>query len=444
MKTNILNIFAAGALMLGALSCSEEWNPPTSAEATLNLESLTVGTQDIDKLAQSASSRAEASLDDFIVLIKDASDKTYLECSYGKKPEIITLPVGDYTVYIKSHEVKAAEWDAPYFEGSEDFTIENGKINIIKDEVVAYFKSVRVSVEFSDELRATFGDDVKVNVKAGAEGEIDFTPSETRSAYFEYIEGSNTLVAELSGTIAGAYTVDRRDYTDVEAGKHYILTYGIKAGPTPPEQSGTIDSDISLDLSVITENIDGNVEASEDILAPEEGDRPVEEPLDPVVPVDPVNPGDDDQPVATFKPYDSPKLKLGETLDITNDESKANDKVVLAEEFGNAIVAIDCPKGIKNLEVTISTTDPNFRGILESMLPLHFDLADDSDADLVEALSGLGLPVGKEVTDVNPVMFDITSFIELLAPFTGEHTFDIKVTDNEGKTATDFLKFNAH
>ncbi len=432
MKTNILHIFAAGALMLGALSCSEEWTPPTTSEGALNLESLTVGTQDIEKVATVAPGRAEVALDDFIVLIKDGTGKTHLECSYGSKPEIVTLPVGDYTLYVKSHEVTPAEWEKPYFAGSADFSITNGKIAMI-GEVTAFFKSIRVSVAFSDELLATFGDDVRVNVKAGAEGELDFAPTETRSGYFAYIDGSTTLVAELSGTIAGTFTTDRRDYTDVEPGKHYILTYGIKAGPTPPEQTGNVDtSGISLDLSVITENIDGNVEATEDILAPAEGDRPVEEPLEPQNPDDPNIPEDPTTPAAEFAPYNSPNLVLGQPITLTS---------AIAENFGNAIVKISCPKGMAHLEVNISTTSDEFRGILESMLPLTFDLAYPGENE--EALAGLGLAVGDEVINQTSVDFDITSFISLLVPFAGEHTFTITATDNEGGKSSDFLKFNA-
>ena len=38
-------------------------------------------------------------------------------------PEVVTLPVGEYTVEVYNSEVKEAEFDAPYYYASKNVTI---------------------------------------------------------------------------------------------------------------------------------------------------------------------------------------------------------------------------------------------------------------------------------------------------------------------------------
>ncbi len=445
MKTNILSILAAGAVVLGAASCSENWNPPTSTEGSVDLGSLTVDTDEMMKVVESGSRAADdVDLDNFEVTITNLKDESVAgSWKYASKPEIVTLPVGQYRVDVESHEVQPAEWDKPYYAGSKEFAIENGKIAML-GEVTAYFKSVKVTVIFDEELRKHLGDDVTVDITAGeaSTAKLTFTPSTTSAGYFKHIPGSMTMVAELNGTIDGVKSSDRRTFTTVEAGQHHILTYTLKDGPIPPQQTGTIDgSGIQLDLSVTTVNVSENVVVSENNIPLEPNDRPTEEPEEPENPDVPDVPVDPQAPI-TFDLGDSANLKLNEAMPLT---------AASAPSFGKAAVNITAPKGIEKLMVNI-VCDGELDAVLKSMFPVvdgvvTFDLA--HPGDLEETLKGLGLAAGAEVLGQTAVPFDISNFIwdasidtSLLGLYSGKDTFTITVTDSEGNTASTSLIFD--
>lgn len=134
-----------------------------------------------------------------------------------------------------------------------------------------------------------------------------------------------------------------------------------------------------------------------------------------------------------------------------------------AAEFGEspkkaAVVNITAPKGIKKLHVTIDSE--TLSGMLPGVgLATDFDLATgkaDNGEDLTAALVGLGFPVAtggtidvngtmtsyKPVMDETSVVFDITSFMDLMAiPGPGKSNFIVKVTDSTGATAEVTIRF---
>ncbi len=442
MKTNILNILAAVALTGGAVSCSETWSPRVEEEGTVEFASFAIDASDADKVQKEVTStvgRASIDLNPFIVTVVDlkggASDRTY---TYGNMPEVLTLPVGNYRLDVKSHEVQKAEWEHPLYTGSKEFAIENGKITNI-GVVSCAFASLKVSVIFGEDL-VRVCPDAKMTVLVNDEGTLDFTPAETRSGYFEVIPGSTTLIAHFEGTVDGVKTVQDTPFTDVEAGQHRIITYKTKNNPEIPEQSGTIDptTGIQFDTDVVEEDIAGNVNVGEDPITGTDRPWGSEEPENPGP--GPDNPDDPTPvtPAATFTPSaESTNLKMGPTVNTA------------IADFGPAVVNIHCEKGFKSLVVNIESTNEAFKAAAGSMLPLTFDLANLSDEDAAKLGSGtpdapgLGFPVNDEVRGANDARFDITMFVGLLVNFEGTHTFTITVTDIDNKAETGSLIFKA-
>lgn len=438
MKRFIYNIMFAGTLLAGLTSCHDEINGPEIThgdEGTLQLSSLSIDMSDAEKVIHSSAGRASVDLSDFIVAITPkGSAAAYKTFRYGDMPEILTLPAGEYTVAVESHNIQKAEWERPYFKGSQDFEITTGEITSVTP-VTAKFSSLKVTVKFADDLLAVLGDNAKVTILANNEGLLTYTTQETRAGYFEVVDNSTTMIAHFEGDVDGLYTVYDTPFTDIEPGQHRIITYKAKQGPTPPEQTGNIDpSDgIGIDADVDIVDIDGNVNVDEDIL--DGSDRPGHEVLpgnpDPGPGTDPEpGPGgDDDSHAATFEATNSPKLDLrGENI--------------ATEDFGNAIVTIKCPKGIKNLVVTIETESSSFKTTLGDIgLDKPFDLAYPGDLEESIGEDGLGLATGAKVINQTEVPFDITQFIGLLVPFQGKHTFVLSVTDNDNQCETLSLIF---
>lgn len=242
MKKSITYL-AALALTFGAVSCDESWNPPTSDQGELSLNSLGIEVSDAENIVRS---RADVpSTDNFLVEIYDAQGALAGNWTYKSMPEVVTLGVGTgYRVDVKSHAIAKAEWEKPYYAGSATFDIEKSKITSI-GVVTCRFSSLRVSVIFTDRLRALLGDDVEVTAVLNedqTDGRLVFTPAETRSAYFDVAEGESSLALNFHGTVNGYVENFSRVYTDIAAGQHRQVTFDVREnGSDIPEESGGLN-----------------------------------------------------------------------------------------------------------------------------------------------------------------------------------------------------------
>lgn len=430
MNTKIYGI-AMAAVMLAAASCSEHWTEPSASDGSVALGSMLVDVKENANVVVSSGSRAAADVNGFQVTIYDKTGAEAGSWVYGKMPEIVTLPAGDgYTVKVKSHDVQKAEWERPYYYGeSKAFTVEKNKITEV-GTVEAAFSSLKVTVEFSDELKAIAGDDVCVNIEANDEGLISFTKKEIEggnAAYFEVLPGSNTMVAHFTGTVSGV-AVDRKvPFSGIKAGEHRIVRYGVKVGPEIPSPSGSIEpGGISVDTEIVEVDIDGNVNVVDpDIDA---SDRPgKEDPVEPG-PDDPTPPSPGDE-AATFASTGT------KTLDLEGE----NHSLDWPEGENTAIVTISCPEGFDKLEVVIDSEGLT-SDVLEGVgLASKFDLAHPGVYQ--EGLEGLGFPTGADVIGKKAIDFNISQFVPLLNIYPGKSDFIITVNDSKGASSVLTLKF---
>lgn len=85
--------------------------------------------------------------------------------------------------YIEWFDGQAADFDIPYYAGSETVTIENDKE--AQKTVVCTLANVKVTVKFDENFVSKFKSvTVQVGDIAGDYTPLNFTTSETRSAYF--------------------------------------------------------------------------------------------------------------------------------------------------------------------------------------------------------------------------------------------------------------------
>lgn len=430
MKTKILSFVLSVAACMGLASCHDDnWNPgyTSDSEGAVSLASMSV---DVDE-AETLVSRAGVSTDAFIVEILDKKSGTVKRSyTYSSMPEVVSLAEGDYTVSVRSHNLKDAEWEAPYYVGQADFSIEVGKITEI-GTVKCTFSNIKVTVKYTKELASYMDDTAKVRVIANDRGELDYNATETRAGYFAAVDGSTTLVAEFSATIKGNDVKALKTFTDVKAGQHYIITFSVKNGnSTLPDEFGTIEaSGIRIDADMEHETVGGNAPAGDDN---QQGTtvRPGDEewPDDPTPGPGPDQPGTDpsDQPIRIVANEDCPDLDL--------------DGGINPVETGRAYkVDIYADKLIANLNVKISSDNQGFLDSAGAMLPLEFDLAHIDDPELKAMMDDpntLGLPCNEKVLDKDYVLFDVSGLVPLLSAFPGTHSFEITVTDKDGNTLT--------
>lgn len=417
--------------LLGAMtvaSCGDNWEPNVGGQGTGKLSMSDINVVNGETIKK-AKSRAAVTTDNFIVEVEDANGQQIGNWIYGQMPELIDLPTGTgYKVNVKSHEQQPQAWDMPYYEGSSDaFDIENNKITSI-GTVTARFSNIAVTINYTDAMKLAMGADSKVSVVANKNGQLDFTPTETRTGYFEAIADSPTMVATFTGTINGVAVELTKVYKDVVAGNHYYITFGFKGpDPTIPDETGDVyvdESGITIDMSVDNNDVPGNVTVDEE--KQDDSDRPGKED-----PKDPVGPDQPDDPVEDL---------------FTMNTSMSLTQPMVAEEGKEYAINIVSKNPLTNLIVRIESNYLTNEFLQSVGLMSEFDLANLSP-ELEETLGnpeGFNFPVGDKVKGQTNIDFVLSPFIPLLnlSPTPNDiHKFHLTMKDDKGNEKTVTLTF---
>ena len=377
-----LTILLSGIMIF--TSChNENMNLSVNGTGEIRLSSMTMSynTEPIVK-----ESRAAEDLNEYTVGIYNFDDNTLVqEWKYTEMPELFVLPVGNYKIVAHSPEVEGADFDAPFCYG------ESKKIEVKKDnvsdvgEVLCVLKSIKVTIVFAEDLMPHISDDTKVTVTIGEES-LEYKKDNTKSGFF-HGTGESTLVdVKFTGTVEGEDTKITTSY-NVAEGTEIIVKYTWESvSVVDPGTGGMIPS------SKITVN--------EEILGVED--------LDGII-----LPGNDG-----ILDFGLPTIE-GVGFDIN--QPLINPAVVQ--------VNLKAPEGMAHVNVTITSTDTSFEDAVKEIFGANtFDLAEPGS--LEETLKEFGFPVGDEIVgNRDVVLFDVTKFMEPLALFNGEHTFNIVVKD---------------
>lgn len=367
-------------------------------------------------------SRAGVDVSNFLLTIKNSQGEQVEQYTYSEMPEIISLPVGTYTVVASSAEAATNGFDVPFYTGStEQFTIKENELTEVS-ALTCRLANVMISVEYDEELRKLMGEDVVTTVKIG-DNSLDIPSSETRKAYLIAPASAGSMDITLKGTIDGESVTEVKRVENVQAGQYNIIKYVLS-----PVDDGNNSVGGNLNIAI---NVDSSMTSSDETV----GVNPGEEPGIDDFPTDGgEEPGDgdgdggdesgSDQNMPTIEGTSFNKVPF----DIDNDRLTISGAAELQ-------VTIGAPNGIANLfvEIISETLD-----VSEVGLPKNFDLAYPGENS--DALSGLGFPVGDKVIGQTEVLFDISNFTILLPTFKGNHDFKIRVVDSKGLEETKTLK----
>ncbi len=385
------------------------------------------------------STRAESpSAGDFNVVIsrktKTRDGAGSVEYKYSDMPEVLTLPVGDYKVFAHygpdkdpNKWNKLSAWEEPYYYGESEFGIDANKITDDVDPIVAKLSNIRVTIVFHPSLLGSMSDDSKVEVRVGNQGVMTFKPTETRSAYFKYVDSSSTLAATFTGIVDGSEVVETHTHDQVAPGNHYKLTFRMHG--IDDDKPGIVTGTVSVDATV--EQIDMNHTINgEDEEYFTDDQRPVQGGQD-----DPNPPVGDKTAPQIFAIASENEAYAG--FDII-DLSKVNEvtdhlscawKVVSEAEGGFTGFSVDIKSD------TLTPEELDGVGVAD-----HLDLIEPGEFE--EALKGLGFPT--RIGGLNEAEFDITGFLSLMTVL-GEanHEFKMTVTDANG-TSVFYLRLHTN
>lgn len=376
-------------------------------------------------------SRAGVDVSNFLLTIKNSQGEQVEQYIYSEMPEIISLPVGTYTVVASSAEAATNGFDVPFYTGStEQFTIKENELTEVS-ALTCRLANVMISVEYDEELRKLMGEDVVTNVKIG-DNSLDIPSSETRKAYLIAPASAGSMDITLKGTIDGESVTEVKRVDNVQAGQYNIIKYVLNS-----VDDGT-NSNVGGNLNIAI-NIDSSMTSSDETV----GVNPGEEP------------GIDDFPTdGGEEPGDGDGDSDGDgeggiTSDINitgkklGDSSFDIDQTQTITGATTLIVGIEAPAGIQNLKVKITSAgNDDFNGIGEGLG--EFDLAhsDSMNENAQAMIPVLGLPIDDAVLNQTNLDFNISKFTSMLSGFKGTHTFKITVTDNQGKTESKSLVIN--
>ena len=436
MMKILKRIFVYLILVVVVTSCSTE--SPFSSDEYVDGEgrfltsSLSVEVTTKESVVRSETS-STVDVENFSVdFVNVATEDTVKHYKKSDLPEVVTLGVADYKVvasYGPNYSRKGSGYDCPYYLGeSSQFSIEKDKIIDHIEPIVCRLANIGVTIEFSDELKNHIDENAVITVKVGDCDSLTFKKDNTHDGYFEYKEGSSTLVASFEGKVDGEDTYETKLYDNITVGKHYKIAF--KLHKVDPNEPGNINpgeegDEIKIDASVTTE---GNLgQGGEDINHNEEyliDDRyPNTNPDQP----DPIDPGKDDPDP------DDPDLENGPKFTVAEGSGLILGAVNVLTDDLEIKFSVTSKTGITGFSVDI-ISDSLTKEELESVgLSDHLDLVDPGE--LSEPLSNFGFPIN--VAGQTFLEFDITPFKTLLSILEGDHTFKITATDANGTTVKD-------
>ena len=377
-------------------------------------------------------SRAGVDVSNFLLTIKNSQGEQVEQYTYSEMPEIISLPVGTYTVVASSAEAATNGFDVPFYTGStEQFTIKENELTEVS-ALTCRLANVMISVEYDEELRKLMGEDVVTTVKIG-DNSLDIPSSETRKAYLIAPASAGSMDITLKGTIDGESVTEVKRVENVQAGQYNIIKYVLNS-----VDDGT-NSNVGGNLNIAI-NIDSSMTSSDETVGVNPGEEPGiddfptdggEEPGD----------GDGDGGDESGSEQNMPTI-VGTDF---NENPFDISKDVLTVTKGQSVslsVTLLAPNKMAHVYVTIDSETLTEDVLVGVNLAKNFDLAEPGD--LEAGLKGLGFPTGTDVIGKEKIPFDITQFTSLLGIYgAANHNFIIRVVDQQGLEVTETLKIKS-
>lgn len=415
MKRSIITILAAAAVLAGCKQTKVEEN-----KGYFVLQSVTA---DADLNEVNVSTKAMPSelvdINTFVVKIESNLEGGGTQ-TYNYKDildQAIELPTGSYRITAGSPAGKAAAWDQPLFEGTQNFTVVAGATSPVN--VKCSLSNTMVSIKCTDTFKTELQE---FNIKVSATDNDFLTWSKTGK------ESSDALAAELSkdGYFSASELYVQIDGKREIDGSTAALTYVVKNVHPKDHIILNLDARVTGQVQQITLAVDGTVnDRTENIVVGGFEEIPIPDPIDP-----------------TPDPNPDPSLPAKPSL-----VWEANPTFALTElksEGMSVEITVNVPGKVKDFLIDVKSDCAEFEGVIKSMTGdgLTMDLVNNA---ALGSLNDLGIPTGDSVKGKTTVPFSLSSLLPMILLYNPEvnsyHTFTLKVTDEAGQTLTQALQF---
>lgn len=421
MKRSIITILAAAAVLAGCKQTKVEEN-----KGYFVLQSVTA---DADLNEVNVSTKAMPSelvdINTFVVKIESNLEGGGTQ-TYNYKDildQAIELPTGSYRITAGSPAGKAAAWDQPLFEGTQNFTVVAGATSPVN--VKCSLSNTMVSIKCTDTFKTELQE---FNIKVSATDNDFLTWSKTGK------ESSDALAAELSkdGYFSASELYVQIDGKREIDGSTAALTYVVKNVHPKDHIILNLDARVTGQVQQITLAVDGTVnDRTENIVVGGFEEIPIPDPIDPTPDPNP-DPNPNPDPSLPAKP--SLVWKANPTFEVTE----------LKSDGMSVEITVNVPGKVKDFLIDVKSDCAEFEGVIKSMTGdgLTMDLVNNA---ALSSLNDLGIPTGDSVKGKTTVPFSLSSLLPMILLYNPEvnsyHTFTLKVTDEAGQTLTQALQF---
>lgn len=419
MKRSIITILAAAAVLAGCKQTKVEENKGyfvlQSVTADADLNEVNVSTK--------AMPSELADINTFVVKIESNLEGGGTQ-TYNYKDildQAIELPTGSYRITAGSPAGKAAAWDQPLFEGTQNFTVVAGATSPVN--VKCSLSNTMVSIKCTDTFKTELQE---FNIKVSATDNDFLTWSKTGK------ENSDALAAELSkdGYFSASELYVQIDGKREIDGSTAALTYVVKNVHPKDHIILNLDARVTGQVQQITLAVDGTVnDRTENIVVGGFEEIPIPDPIDPTP-----DPNPDPQPDPSLPAKPSLVWEANPTFALTE----------LKSEGMSVEITVNVPGKVKDFLIDVKSDCAEFEGVIKSMTGdgLTMDLVNNAN---LSSLNELGIPTGDSVKGKETVPFTLSSLLPMILLYNPEvnsyHTFTLKVTDEAGQTLTQALQF---
>lgn len=421
MKRSIITILAAAAVLAGCKQTKVEENKGyfvlQSVTADADLNEVNVSTK--------AMPSELADINTFVVKIESNLEGGGTQ-TYNYKDildQAIELPTGSYRITAGSPAGKAAAWDQPLFEGTQNFTVVAGATSPVN--VKCSLSNTMVSIKCTDTFKTELQE---FNIKVSATDNDFLTWSKTGK------ESSDALAAELSkdGYFSASELYVQIDGKREIDGSTAALTYVVKNVHSKDHIILNLDARVTGQVQQITLAVDGTVnDRTENIVVGGFEEIPIPDPIDPTP--DP-NPNPDPNPDPSLPAKPSLVWEANPSFALTE----------LKSEGMSVEITVNVPGKVKDFLIDVKSDCAEFEGVIKSMTGdgLTMDLVNNA---ALSSLNELEIPTGDSVKGKPTVPFSLSSLLPMILLYNPEvnsyHTFTLKVTDEAGQTLTQALQF---
>ena len=421
MKRSIITILAAAAVLAGCKQTKVEENKGyfvlQSVTADANLNEVNVSTK--------AMPSELADINTFVVKIESNLEGGGTQ-TYNYKDildQAIELPTGSYRITAGSPAGKAAAWDQPLFEGTQNFTVVAGATSPVN--VKCSLSNTMVSIKCTDTFKTELQE---FNIKVSATDNDFLTWSKTGK------ESSDALAAELSkdGYFSASELYVQIDGKREIDGSTAALTYVVKNVHPKDHIILNLDARVTGQVQQITLAVDGPVnDRTENIVVGGFEEIPIPDPIDPT-------------PDPNPDPNPNPDPSLPAKPSLVWEANPTFELMELKSDGMSVEITVNVPGKVKDFLIDVKSDCAEFEGVIKSMTGdgLTMDLVNNAS---LSSLNDMDIPTGDSVKGKDTVPFDLSSLLPMILLYNPEvnsyHTFTLRVTDESGQTLTQALQF---